>query len=75
MNCDDLLRRLTDYRDGVLDEGICGEIRFHLSQCDPCADVQRDLESLARLCGCGDPPRMPEDLRRQARATALREGG
>jgi len=74
MNCDELLRRLTEYRDGALDERICEEIRLHLAQCDSCADVQRDLASLARLCGCSDPPRMPEDLRRRL-ADRLREGG
>ncbi len=74
MNCDDLLRRLTEYRDGALDEGLCEEIRRHLGACDPCADVQRDLESLARLCACGEAPRMPEELRRRL-AAHLREGG
>ena len=65
MNCDDLLRRLTEYREGALDEAICAEIRLHLSTCDPCSAVQRDLEDLVRLCGCEDPPRMPEELRRR----------
>jgi len=74
MNCDDLLRRLTEYADGALDEGLCEAIRGHLAGCDPCADVQRDLESLARLCGCGERLRMPEHLRRRLTAR-LREGG
>ncbi|HEY7515173.1 MAG TPA: zf-HC2 domain-containing protein [Vicinamibacteria bacterium] len=65
MNCDDLLRRLTDYQDGALDEAICEEIRGHLSTCDPCSDVQRDLEDLVRLCACAERPRMPADLRRR----------
>jgi Putative zinc-finger len=65
MNCDDLLRRLTEYREGALDEAICVEVRVHLSSCHPCAEVQRDLEDLVRLCGCADRPRMPEDLRRR----------
>jgi hypothetical protein len=65
MRCDDFLRRLTEYREGVLDESLCVEIRLHLTTCDPCADVQRDLEDLVRLCGCAEPTRMPEDLRRR----------
>jgi hypothetical protein len=65
MNCDDLLRQLTEYREGALDEAICVEIRLHLSTCDPCADVQHDLEDLVRLCGCAEPTRMPEELRRR----------
>jgi anti-sigma factor (TIGR02949 family) len=65
MNCDDLLRRLTEYREGTLDSALCAEIRLHLTTCHPCADVQRDLEDLVRLCGCAEAPRMPEDLRRR----------
>jgi anti-sigma factor (TIGR02949 family) len=65
MSCDELLRRLTEYREGVLNESLCVEIRRHISTCDPCADVQRDLEDLVRLCGCAEPARMPEDLRRR----------
>ena len=73
MNCDDLLRRLTEYREGTLDDSICVEIRLHLSTCDPCTDVQRDLEDLVRLCGCAEPPRMPDELRR--RLVARLRGG
>lgn len=74
MNCDDLLRRLTEVREGVLDQAVCDEIRRHLVTCDPCADVQRDLEDLVRLCGCGEPPRMPEDLRRRLAARLRGDG-
>jgi mycothiol system anti-sigma-R factor len=65
MNCDDLLRRLTEYQDGALDEAICEDIRLHLSTCDPCTEVERDLRDLVRLCGCAERPRMPGDLRRR----------
>jgi Putative zinc-finger len=74
MNCDDLLRRLTEYGEGTLDEAICMEIRLHLATCTPCADVQRDLQDLVRLCGCAEPLRMPEDLRRRL-LERLRGGG
>jgi len=74
MNCDELLRRLTEYREGALDQAVCEEIRRHLGTCDPCADVQRDLEDLVRLCGCGEPPRMPEDLRRRLAARLRGDG-
>ena len=53
MNCDDLLRRLADYTEGVLDEVVCVEIRVHLHECDHCDELQRDLEALARLCQIG----------------------
>ncbi len=65
MNCDDLLLRLTEYQDGALDEAICEDVRLHLSTCDPCSEVQRDLEDLVRLCACAERPGMPADLRRR----------
>jgi hypothetical protein len=74
MNCDELLRRLTEYREGALDDTICAEIRRHLSTCDPCSGVQRDLEDLARLCGCTEPTRMPEVLRRRLVARLRGDG-
>ena len=74
MNCDDLLRRLTEYREGALDEALCEEIRRHLASCDPCTDIERDLEDLVRLCGCSDPPRMPDDLRRRLAARLRGDG-
>ena len=72
MNCDDLLRRLAEFRDGALDEVVCVEIRLHLSDCHSCSELKRDLETLARLCRCEPPPRMPEDLR--ARLVVLLRG-
>lgn len=74
MNCDDLLRRLTEYAEGTLDEVLCEEIRLHLRDCDPCAELQRDLEDLAKLCRCGPPPRMPDALRERLLARLRDEG-
>jgi hypothetical protein len=63
MNCDDLVRRLVEFSEGTLDEAVCVEIRLHLRDCDPCSELQRDLETLARLCQCDPTPRMPDALR------------
>lgn len=68
MSCDDLLRRLTEYEDGVLPEDLCGVLEEHLRDCAPCAELRRDLEALSALCRQGPQPAMPEGLRDRLRA-------
>jgi anti-sigma factor (TIGR02949 family) len=65
MNCDELLRRLTEYEDGVLPDAVCEELQRHLAGCDPCQSLKGDLEALARICSSCTPTRMPEDVRRR----------
>jgi RNA polymerase sigma-70 factor (ECF subfamily) len=72
MDCDDLLRRLTEYAEGATDAELCAEIERHLAACTPCEAVRRDLEQLSRACRSCDPPRLPDDAR--ARIRKLVEG-
>ena len=72
MNCDELLRQLTEYEDGILPEAVCDELQRHLTACEPCHALKGDLEALARICTSCAPPRMPEDVRRRL-ADRLRE--
>lgn len=65
MNCQDLLRLLTDYSDGVLDERVCRELERHLTECSHCAEVEQDLAALARICRSCASPRLPDDVRRR----------
>ena len=65
MNCADLLRKLTDYDEGSLPGTLCAEIERHLRDCQPCGELRRDLEDLARLCRASETPRLPEDVRRR----------
>ena len=65
MTCEELLRRLTEYEDGVLPDEVCDELRHHLGQCDQCQSLKGDLEALARICSSCSTPRMPEEVRRR----------
>jgi len=65
MNCDELLRQLTEYEDGILPEAVCDELRRHLGECESCQALKGDLEALARICTSCTSPRMPEDVRRR----------
>jgi hypothetical protein len=68
VSCDDLLRRLTEYEDGVLPADLCGMLEAHLRDCVPCAELRRDLELLSGMCREGPQPAMPEELRQRLRA-------
>jgi hypothetical protein len=72
MKCADLYRRLSDHREGLLDEGDCAAIEQHLRDCSPCGALREDLEALARLCRESRRPRLPDDVRRRIQ-TLLRE--
>jgi hypothetical protein len=63
MTCDELLRLVTDYRDGALPADLCDELRRHLGECRPCTELEQDFLDLARLCRECPPPRLPEGLR------------
>ncbi len=65
MTCQELLHRLTEYAEGALPRNLCEEIRMHIGTCASCAELERDLADLARLCRECDPPRLPEDLKRR----------
>jgi anti-sigma factor (TIGR02949 family) len=65
MTCDELLRQLTEFEEGVLPDDVCEELQRHLAECEPCQGLKGDLEALARICRSCAPPKMPEDMRRR----------
>lgn len=68
MTCDELLERLTDYKESVLPAELCRELEEHLRDCHDCSALERDLEDLRRLCRDCPTPRLPETLRRRMEA-------
>jgi anti-sigma factor RsiW len=68
VNCEELLKRLTDYQEQALPPGLCRELEEHLSGCDHCRALEEDLEALRRLCRECPSPRLPEALRRRMRS-------
>jgi len=73
MRCDELLRLLTDYGEGVVDACLCDEIERHLRDCSPCVELRRDLTDLGRLCRESEGTRLPDELRQRIERM-LREG-
>ena len=73
MSCDELLRRLAEYEDGVLPKELCAALETHLVDCVPCAELRRDLLLLSALCRQVPRPPMPEALRLRLGALLRRE--
>jgi anti-sigma factor RsiW len=67
MTCDELLRQLVAYEDGVLPDEMCGQLQRHLSSCKACQGLRADLEALARICRGCEPPRLPDAVRQRLR--------
>ena len=65
MNCDELLKRLTDYQEASLPAELCRELEQHLGDCSDCSALERDLEDLRRLCRECPSPQQPVALRRR----------
>jgi hypothetical protein len=68
MSCNELLRRLTEYEDGVLPPELCRALEEHFLDCIPCEELRRDLLQLKVLCRQAPRSPMPEDLRKRLRA-------
>jgi RNA polymerase sigma-70 factor, ECF subfamily len=68
VRCDDLLRVLTEYAEGVATGSVCEEIERHLEGCSPCAELRRDLDDLARLCRQVPTPELPAQVRQRIEA-------
>jgi hypothetical protein len=73
VNCDELLRRLTDYQEASLPAELCRELEQHLQDCTDCRALERDLEDLRRLCRECPSPRLPEALRQRMKAMLDRD--
>ena len=50
--CRELLKNLSDYVDGELDQALCVEIERHMLDCDDCRVVVDTLRNTVLLYGC-----------------------
>jgi anti-sigma factor RsiW len=49
-HCKDTLFQISDYLDGELDAGLCGELEEHLRDCHNCSEVLASLQKTLELC-------------------------
>jgi anti-sigma factor RsiW len=60
--CRKLLKDLSDYVDGELDEALCVEIERHMDECDNCRVVVDTLRKTVLLYHSLPPRPMPVDV-------------
>src|SRR5262245_23776113 len=63
-SCRLMLKSLSEYVDGTLDESLCDEIEKHLGECECCQIVIDTLRKTIELYRVMQPaPPVPEDVR------------
>jgi anti-sigma factor RsiW len=71
LNCDSVIRELSNYIDGGLEPLLKQELEQHLGECEDCnVVVVQTKKSIEILCGC-EPIPLSNDLRARLHA-ALR---
>jgi len=72
LNCNSVLRELSDYLDGELDSLLKQELERHLAHCEDCKlIVDQTKKTIQILCG-SQPLSLPADVRARLYA-ALRQ--
>ncbi len=75
MDCEQSWSLLSDFRDGVLDEGNRTLLSQHLDGCPPCACILKDIETIvitARAFGSEDGIPYPDEETFWQRITVTR---
>jgi anti-sigma factor RsiW len=62
--CRELLKSLSEYVDGMLDDSLCDVVEQHMADCDRCQIVVDTLRKTVELYHSLTPaPTVPEDVR------------
>lgn len=67
VECRDLLRSLSDYVDGELDEALCAAIEQHMAECDNCRIVVDTLRKTVTLYHAlsQEPTPLPQEVQQR----------
>jgi anti-sigma factor RsiW len=75
LNCQGIIRELTDYLDGELSSAVKAELELHLAECDDCRIVvDSTRKTIEIFCRCQSVP-LPEDVRSRLHAALRRHLG
>lgn len=75
MNCQNIIRELTDYLDGEMSPAMKAELEKHLTDCDDCRMVvDSTRKTIEIFCHCQPAP-LPEDVRSRLHAALRRHLG
>lgn len=62
MKCKDVIRELSEYLDGNLDESLVAEIHRHMEHCDDCRLVVDTTRKTIRIYCNQEPAPLPDDV-------------
>lgn len=62
-SCQNLLRSLSDYVDGELDESFCIDLEQHLCECENCRIVLNTMKKTIEIYHTLPGEDLPEDVR------------
>ena len=66
MNCQDILKNMSEYIDGELDGQLCAEIEAHIETCPDCKIVIDTLKKTIQLVQIsGKETELPKDVRKR----------
>ncbi len=71
MTCNDFLKELTDYLDGVIDEDTRAELEEHLQWCHNCFVVCNTTKKTIEIYRDSKLYELPEDLRSRLRSAIM----
>lgn len=63
--CHDLIKQLSAYADGELDENLCTDLKRHLEGCADCRLMLDHITMTVRLCREGKCQELPPALQRR----------
>ncbi|MBI3406159.1 MAG: zf-HC2 domain-containing protein [Acidobacteria bacterium] len=62
MKCKDIIRELSDYLDGELDQKLVAEVQRHMEHCEDCRVVVDTTRKTIRLFCNSEPAELPSEV-------------
>lgn len=73
MNCDGIIREISDYIDGELDAAMKQELERHLAICKECTMIIDQTKMTVELFCNEEPVELPPDVRSRLHEALLRK--
>ena len=73
MNCDGVIREISNYLDGELDVTRKQHLEFHLATCKECTLIIDQTKMTVELFCNEEPVELPQDVRSRLHETLLRK--
>ncbi|HVS73991.1 MAG TPA: zf-HC2 domain-containing protein [Candidatus Acidoferrales bacterium] len=75
MNCDGVIRELSNFLDGELDPAVQRELERHLGDCGECALIVDQTKKTVQIFCDSEPVELPAEVRSRLREALRRKMG